>query len=235
MQWRATIWIMEAFCISPTYRIETIASLISIYLYLNKSSSWQQLRTASLPSNHAINLLLKYHYSKNTPPHYLSLEALTPKQRLKVKSSIIDTNNCLNGNFPFFNFFYKELSPGFRLIDNFPDYFFFHITNHKNKKIKKAYLCKLDQIFKNTLLEFNTIIVILDAGIKNNIATSILYVHLDYNTVIKPSITLLTSHLQRLNYLLLDVVLTKQSKFLKHPTSLSLLMQFIQQSKFLIQ
>jgi len=108
MQWRATIWIMEAFCISPTYRIETIASLISIYLYLNKISSWQQLRTASLPSNHAINLLLKYHYSKNTPPHYLSLEALTPKQRLKVKSSIIDTNNCLNGNFPFFNFFIKN-------------------------------------------------------------------------------------------------------------------------------
>ena len=123
-----------------------------------------------------------------------------------------------------FNPFYKELSPSFRLIDNFPDHFFFHITNHKNKESKEAYPCKLDQIFKNTLLESNTIIVILDASIKT------ILLHQYYMSIwiitqlSKPSITLLTLHLQRPNYLPSDAVLTKKSKFLKHPTLLSLLM-----------
>jgi len=128
----------------------------SCYLHLNKISNWQQLRTLSLSSNHPMNLLLKHHYSKNALPYHLFLEALTPKQRLKVKNIIIDANNYLNGIFPSFNPFYKELSPSFRLIDNFPDHFFFHITNHKNKKSKEAYLCKLDQIFKDTIrIQYN--------------------------------------------------------------------------------
>lgn len=48
-----------------------------------------------------INLLLQNRYTKNSPTHHLSLENMTIKQQKKIKSSIIDTNNCLNENFLF--------------------------------------------------------------------------------------------------------------------------------------
>ena len=137
MQWRAAIQITGAFQTSPTSGIETIVGLISIHLHLQKISSRHQLRTASLPSNHAINLLLESRHSKKSLPHCLSLEKMTTKQWLKIKSSILDTNNCLNGILPSFN---KKLLFGFRIVDNFPNHFSFYPVNHKNKESREAYL-----------------------------------------------------------------------------------------------
>jgi len=62
------------------------------------------------------------------------------KQQLKIKSSIVDINNCLNGIFPSFDPFYKELSSGFKLVDNFSDHFYFYTVNCKDKESKEAYL-----------------------------------------------------------------------------------------------
>ena len=44
---------------------------------------------------------------------------MTPKQQLKIKSSIVDTNNCLNGIFPVFDSLNSEFSPGSQLVDTF--------------------------------------------------------------------------------------------------------------------
>lgn len=43
---------------------------------------------------------------------------LTDIKYCKIKSSIIDTNNCLSKVYPLFNRLYKELLPGFCLVDN---------------------------------------------------------------------------------------------------------------------
>jgi len=67
----------------------------------------------------------------------------------------------------------SEFSPGFRLIDKFPSYFSFYQANCKDKERKMAYICKLDNIFSNTLLDPKFVVVILDTSIRNNIATSI--------------------------------------------------------------
>jgi len=123
IQWRAIIWIIGTFHTSLAWGIKTIAGLIPIHLYLNKISSQQQLRTASLSSNYMINSVFENWHSKNISPHCLSLEALMPKQQLKVKSSIVDTNNHLNGIFSSFDSLYKELSPSFRQVDSFSDHF----------------------------------------------------------------------------------------------------------------
>ena len=80
-----------------------------------------------------INSLFENRHIKNSPLHCISLEKLTLKQQLKVKSSIIDANNYLNGIFSSFDPFHKELSSSFRLVDNFPDHFYFHIVNCKDK------------------------------------------------------------------------------------------------------
>jgi len=59
-----------------------------------------------------------------------------------------------------------ELSSSFRLIDNLSNHFSFHPANYINKESKEAYFHKLDKIFKNTLTDSNTIIVISNASIK---------------------------------------------------------------------
>ena len=71
-------------------------------------------------------------------------------------------NNHLNKVYPLFDRLYKELSPGFCLIDIFSDYFHFHIVNHKDIKAKSAYQRKLDEIFNNSTSNSNTILVISD-------------------------------------------------------------------------
>ena len=167
---------------SSIWRIKTIAGLVSIHLHLHKIRSQQQLRTMSLPSNHTINLLLEKRHSKNSMLYYLFLKKLMSKQQLKVKSSIVDTNNCLNKIFPSFNSLYKELSSGFKLVDNFPDYFSFHIVNCKDKNIKKAHFHKLDKNFKDIPSNFKTIIVISNASIN---AILISHICLDHNTIAK--------------------------------------------------
>jgi len=108
-----------------------------------------------------------------------------PKQQLKVKSSIVDTNNYLNGIFSSFDSLHKELSSSFRLVDSFSDHFYFHTVNHKDKESKEAYLHKLNKIFEDILSDSNTIIVISDTSIKNNVTTSILHVCSGHNTIAK--------------------------------------------------
>ena len=51
------------------------------------------------------------------------LDKVILKQRLKIKSSIVDVNNCLNSILPAFNSLHKELSSGFYLVDIFQNCF----------------------------------------------------------------------------------------------------------------
>ena len=61
------------------------------------------------------------------------------KQHLKIKSPIIDTNNCLNKVFPSFNSLNKKISLDFCLVNTFPDYFYFHSVNQKDTNIIITY------------------------------------------------------------------------------------------------
>jgi len=53
------------------------------------------------------------------------MENLSDKQKLKVKGSIVDTNNRLNGIFRFFDPFNSEFYSGSRLVDLLSNCFFF--------------------------------------------------------------------------------------------------------------
>ena len=112
MQCRAAIWILEAFYTSPSLGIKAIASLVPIYLHLQKLGSRFQLRTQSLPSNYIIKLLMESRHLDSDNHHQLSLEKLILKQQLSLKSSIMDTNNRLNRICPLFIPFSFEFSPG---------------------------------------------------------------------------------------------------------------------------
>jgi len=59
------------------------------------------------------------------------------------------------------------------------------MVNCKDNEVKNAHLCNLNKIFENFLSNPNTILVISDASIKKNIATSLLHIHSSWNVLTK--------------------------------------------------
>ena len=80
------------------------------------------------------------------------------------------------GIFPSFSPLHLEFNPGSRIIDNFSDYFSFNSANKK----EKDNICsqQLDEMVLQFSSSPSMAIVVTDASIKNNIATSISHVHL---------------------------------------------------------
>ena len=185
MQQRAALWILGAFCTSPSLDIEAITGLILIYLHFQKLGRRLQLHTQLLSLNYIIKLLLKSKHSSNHHHYYLSIEKLTSKWRLKVKCPIVDANNRLNGVFNSFDPFNNEFSPGNRLIDIFPSCFLFYLSDRKSAETRKTYLHKLNKIVFNASTDPKTTIVILNTSIKNHVAMFITHVYIHDSSVIK--------------------------------------------------
>jgi len=70
-------------------------------------------------------------------------------------------------------------------VDNFSSHFSFYQADHSDNETKATHLCKLNDIVLNTLFCSNSIIVIADTYIKNNVATSIAYIYLHSNLIRK--------------------------------------------------
>ena len=95
---------------------------------------------------------------------------------MKIKSSIINTNNHLNEIFPAFDSLNRKISLGFHLIDTFHNCFSFHSVNQKDANTRIIYHNKPDNIYKNSLISQNTVLVISNTSIKNNITTSVSHI-----------------------------------------------------------
>jgi len=91
----------------------------------------------------------------------------------------VNTNNCLNEKFPSFNSLNKEISPGFCLVDTFSDHFSFLSVNQKDSELLNAHQDRLDNIYKDSLVKQDTILIISDVSIKNNIAILISHISKD--------------------------------------------------------
>jgi len=140
-----------------------------------------------LPYNHAIKLLLGKRHALLSYSHHLSLENMTSKQQQKIKSFIVDANNCLDGIFSSFDSLNSKFQPGLRLIDIFSSCLSFHKADYHSNESKIAHCNKLNELIFNTSLEPNTVVVVLDASIKNNIATSIAHVYF-FNNLLKKTL-----------------------------------------------
>jgi len=110
---------------------------------------------------------------------------MTTKQQQKIKSSIININNRLNGVFPSFDSLNSKFLLELRLIDIFSSCISFHQANHYSNKNKKTHCNKLNKFIFKSLLELSTVIVILDTSIRNNVATSITYINFFNNPLKK--------------------------------------------------
>ena len=107
-------------------------------------------------------------------PH--SINMLTNHQRTIIKGHLIDSNNKLYGVFPSFSPLHLELLLGSRIVDNFSDQFSFNLAN-KGKNDKLCFQ-QLDEMVLQLSSSPYMAIIVTDASIKNDIATSILHVHL---------------------------------------------------------
>ena len=101
---------------------------------------------------------------------------LTFKQNLKIKSPIVDINHRLNQILPTFDNLNKELFPSLRLVNTFPNHFSFNIVKCKDAKARTAHLNKLENVYRASKDDPNTLFIISDASLKNNITTSVTYI-----------------------------------------------------------
>jgi len=85
--------------------------------------------------------------------------------------------------FPSFSPTHPELSLGLRIIDTFSDHFSFNSCNEEKKD--KLHLQQLDSVVIESSLSQSIAIVTMDASIKNNVATSILHMHISNHPFIK--------------------------------------------------
>ena len=173
---RATIWILRAFKTSPVEGIKAIAGIIPIRLHLQKLMSRSQLCSLALLFSHLVQTLMDDPSNLPTQQHPNLLNTLTSCQRSLIKGHLVDSNNKLYGIFPSFSPLHLELFPGFRIIDNFPEQFSFNLSN--KEKSDKIHFQQLDNIVLELSSSLSMAIIVMDASIKNDIATSILHVHL---------------------------------------------------------
>ena len=178
IQRRATIWILGAFKTLPLESIEAIAGIISIKFHFQKIAKRLQICSFKLSANHILRNLLDKSPSLPNTSNSHNIGLLTNCQRTLTKGHLIDTCNKAYGIFPSFSSLNPEFSPGHCIIDNFSDRFSFNLVNKKEKEISKIRTQELDNmVFCNSSLP-HTALVIIDASIKNDIAMSILHIHL---------------------------------------------------------
>ena len=178
MQRRAAIWILGAFKTLPSEGIEAIAGIIPMKFYLQKITKRSQIRPFKLPINHILRSLMDDLPPSSTISNPHKIGSLTNRQRILTKGYLIDSYNKSHRIFPSFSPLSIEFSPGNHIIDNFSNQFSFNLVNRKEKTKVNNHALELDKIVLQTSSLPHTALVITDASIKNDIATSILHIHL---------------------------------------------------------
>jgi len=185
MQRRVAILILGAFKISLSFSIEAIAGLIPINFHLQKLSRRLQLHTHSLSTNHILCFLIEPRMKDSTKLHSLSLGFLSKHQCQLIKGPIVNMDNHFNEVFPSFDPLISEISPRYRIIDNFSSHFSFHSFSKCKEDNLKSCVHRLDELAIESSNNPSHALVITDASIKNNIAISILHIHIHNKPITK--------------------------------------------------
>ena len=178
MQRRAAIWILGAFKMLLSEGIEAIVEIIPIKLHLQKLARRSQIRPFKLFTNHILRELMDDSpISSNKPnPHVVS--SLTNCQKNISKGHLIDLCNKAYGIFPSFSSLNPEFIPGSHIMDNFSDCFSFNLVNKKEKEKDRIRTQELDKMVLWISSSLSSALVVTDAIIKKDIATSISHMHI---------------------------------------------------------
>ena len=141
----------------------------------------------TLPSNHDLKKPVEKKFALSISQHCFLLKNITLKQQEAIKHSIVNSNNCFNEIFYLFDSLNKEFYPEYQLVNSFSDQFSFHKADHSSIDSKKHHCKCLNEIIFNISSNPNSIIIVSNASIKNNIATSISHIHF-FNSLLKKTI-----------------------------------------------
>ena len=94
-------------------------------------------------------------------------------------------DNRFNKVFPFFDPLNPEFKPGNRIINSFSNYFSFHLFSKSNNHLFKNHIQQLDNLAIETSNTLSNTLMVTDASIKNNVALSIVHIHVHNRPVIK--------------------------------------------------
>jgi len=167
------------------YGIKAIAELIPIHLHLQKLSGRSQLRAHTLPDNHIIRLLMDNKPYSPFFSHALSLGLLTKRQCGLLKSHMVDIDNRFNEVFPVFDSINPEFHPSNRIMDLFPNCFSFHLFSRSSNCSFKSRIQQLDALAIEFSFSSSDTLVITDASVKNNVASSIAHIYVFNKPVVK--------------------------------------------------
>jgi len=134
--------------------------------------------------NHIIKSLLKRRHAQNSQSHHLMLGNITFKQQQKLKGSIADINNWLNGILSTFDPLNVVLHLSSRLIDIVSSHISIHNANYSSNKSKATHCKKLHKIILESSSDPRIVIIISDMSIKNSVAFPISHIH-SFNNPLK--------------------------------------------------
>jgi len=157
--------------------IEALADLMPIRFHFQKIAKRSLIHPFKLPDNHILKNLLNDTSPPSKSYNSHNIGSLTNRQRSLTKGHLVDSNIKSYRIFPLFSPLDPEFFPGHRIIDNFSNRFSFNLVNKKERNQNKIRNQELDDIVLHCSSEPHTALVITDASIKNNIATSISHIH----------------------------------------------------------
>jgi len=146
-----------------------------INLHFQKLGGRSQLRAYRLPSNHLICSLIDSQLNPQSNLKAVTLNSFSNRQHSLVKGHLVDMANQFNKCFLSFTHLDLEFFPGRRVIDNFSE----HISFNIYRKGNNDKLCKqeLNEMVLENSSSSSIAIIVSDASIKNNVATSIAHIH----------------------------------------------------------
>jgi len=118
-------------------------------------------------------------FNSNIPLHlhHISLNSLTRHQYSLIKGHLVDMDNRFNEVFPFFDPLNPEFKPGNRIINKFSNHFSFHLFSKSNDHLFKNRIQQLNNLTIESSNTLSNTLIITDASVKNNITSSITYIH----------------------------------------------------------
>jgi len=185
LQRQAALWITRAFKIAPFLGIEAIASLILIQLHLQKLSERSKLRAHALSDSHILRSLMMNNLESTTHPYPLALSLLTECQCGLIKGYLVNMDNQFNEVFPSFDLLNSKFRLDNRIIDCFSNCFSFYLFSKKSDHFFKDQIQQLDNIAIKSSNSPLTALMVMDASVKNNIASFIVHIHVHNKPIVK--------------------------------------------------
>jgi len=185
MQRRAATWILGAFKTSPLEGIEALVGLMPIRFHLLKLSKRSLICPSKLPTNHILkNLLIDDLPSVNSSNSH-NIGSLTKHQKSFFKGHLNDAHSKLLGIFPSFSPIDPKFFPGNRIVDTFSDRYSFNLANKKPDNSNNLCGQELDEMVLRLSSDSQAALIVTDASIKNDIATSISHIHSHNQPLVK--------------------------------------------------